>query len=161
MKLNAGMYLQFHQQFSPVDTMLSHQTSLESCRNHGSQDDVLSGSWTCNEKFWRHYMTFNGTSSGRSGLRVQVHTLNSQRKSRCWSQTRIQISQCLLGDTEPILFLVSEFLKSSLTFLVFYISSQIHCRGKFLCFFLSYSLAHHKNPLEIFPYGAPPSPLEN
>ena len=60
-----------------------------------------------------------------------------------------------------ILFLVSEFLKSSLTFLVFYISLQINCCGRFLCFFLSHSLARHKNPLEIFPYGAPPSPLEN
>lgn len=29
-------------------------------------------------------------------------------------------------------------------------------------FFLRYSLMHHKNPLEIFPFGAlPPSPLEN
>ena len=44
MKLKTGMNLQFHQQFSLEDTMLSHQTSLESCRNHGSQDDVLSGS---------------------------------------------------------------------------------------------------------------------
>ena len=28
-------------------------------------------------------------------------------------------------------------------------------------FFLCYSLTRHENPLEIFPYGDPPSPLEN
>ena len=46
---------------------------------------------------------------------------------------------------------------SSLTFVVFYIL-QINCRGKFWGFFLCYSLTHHENPLEIFPYGAPPFP---
>ena len=33
-------------------------------------------------------------------------------------------------------------------------SLQIDCHGKFLLF-LCYSLTHHKNPREIFPYGAP------
>ena len=39
--------------------------------------------------------------------------------------------------------------------------SQRNCCGKFLCFFFCYSLMHHENRLEIFPYGALPSPLEN
>ena len=46
---------------------------------------------------------------------------------------------------------------SSLTFIVFYIL-QMNCCGKFLGFFLCYSLTHHENPLEIFPYGALPFP---
>ena len=40
---------------------------------------------------------------------------------------------------------------------LYFISLQINCHGKFL-FFLFYSLMRHKNPLEIFPYGHPPSP---
>lgn len=34
-------YLQFHQLFFPVDTMLFHQTSLKIHKIHGMQDDVL------------------------------------------------------------------------------------------------------------------------
>ena len=39
-----------------------------------------------------------------------------------------------------------------------FISSGKNCHGKFL-FFLCYSLMCHENPLEIFPYGAPPFAL--